>query len=65
MMGVGDVVDSGADWGDGAPVGVVSPSKSPLPSAAAALARFQFLNYPISLETTVSPAQFTELFKRK
>jgi hypothetical protein len=40
MMGVGDVVESGTDCGDGAPVGVVLPSKSPLPSAAAALARF-------------------------
>ena len=40
MMGAGDVVDSGVDGGDGAPVGEVLPSKSPLSSAAAALARF-------------------------
>jgi len=46
MMGAGDVVDSGVDGGDGAPVGEVLPSKSPLSSAAAALARFHTSQLP-------------------
>ena len=50
MMGAGDVVDSGVDGGDGAPVGDVLPSKSPLPSAAAALARFHTSQLSYSLK---------------
>jgi len=50
MMGAGDVVDSGVDGGDGAPVGEVLPSKSPLPSAAAALARFHTSQLSYSLK---------------
>ena len=50
MMGAGDVVDSGVDGGDGAPVGEVLPSKSPLPSAAAALARFHTSQLSCSLK---------------
>jgi hypothetical protein len=50
MMGAGDVVDSGVDGGDGAPVGELLPSKSPLPSAAAALARFHTSQLSYSLK---------------
>jgi len=50
MMGAGDVVDSGVDGGDGAPVGEVLPSKSPLPSATAALARFHTSQLSYSLK---------------